>query len=209
MNHPSHRPAAFSDVPQPSDLGMDVLEAIYQRRSVRDYTEQEVTPEVVEQLLEAATQAPSAANQQPWAFAVFHGKELLRELSERAKLHLLATVSPSFELLAPIHAYADLNYNIFHNASTLIVVYAHPGKSNAADDCCLAAENLMLAACGLGLATCPIGYARSWLDLPEVKEEFDIPSRYTAVFPLVLGYPARHDPAPPRREPEIACWQWT
>ena len=51
-----------------------LLKAIYQRRAVRDYSDAEMTAALVQELLRAAAQAPSTMNQQPWAFAVFHGR---------------------------------------------------------------------------------------------------------------------------------------
>jgi nitroreductase len=44
---------------------MDLMEAIYSRRSVRSYTDQQVEKAMVEALIQAAVQAPSALNQQP------------------------------------------------------------------------------------------------------------------------------------------------
>ena len=49
---------------------MDVFEAMKQRRSVRDYTSEEVSEEDVWQLIEAARLAPSAGNVQPWEFVI-------------------------------------------------------------------------------------------------------------------------------------------
>jgi nitroreductase len=49
---------------------VDVMEAIYNRRSVRAYTDQPVDKPTVEALLKAATHASGSMNGQPWAFAV-------------------------------------------------------------------------------------------------------------------------------------------
>ena len=66
----------------------------------------------------------------------------------------------------------------------------------------------MLAAYGLGLGTCPIGFARPWLDLLETKRELDVPEHYSAVFPVVVGYPAG-TPAPVSHDPpEVVSWKW-
>jgi nitroreductase len=43
---------------------MDVLEAIKQRRSIRQFTEQAIERELLEQILDAARWAPMAGNQQ-------------------------------------------------------------------------------------------------------------------------------------------------
>lgn len=186
---------------------MDVLEAIRKRRAVRHYTDEPVEPGQVRRLLELAVQAPSAMNEQPWAFAVIQSRALLEDYSRRARTHLLQTVTNSPEWDRARDLLQQPEFNIFYNAGTLIVICARPDGVNPAEDCCLAAENLMLAACALGLATCPIGFARAWLNLPETRREFGIPAKYQPVFPLIVGYAAGEQEAPPRREPEVVAWK--
>jgi nitroreductase len=53
---------------------MDVTQAIKQRRSIRRFKEQPIPRELIEQLLHAATLAPSAKNSQPWRFIVLQGE---------------------------------------------------------------------------------------------------------------------------------------
>lgn len=85
-----------------------------------------------------------------------------------------------------------------------MVICAKSSAAAAAEDCCLAAENFMLAALDFGLATCPVGLARSWLNAPEVKRELNIPDAYTAVMPIIVGYPASAETPPVSRlDPEI------
>ena len=64
---------------------MQLKEAIHGRRAVRDYTDQPVDKAAVTTLIEAAIQAPSAINKQPWAFVVIQDKALLKLYSDRAK----------------------------------------------------------------------------------------------------------------------------
>ena len=191
---------------QQNEIG--IADAIFNRRAVRHYTPRHVAPETVEKLLCAAVQAPSAMNQQPWVFGVFHGRQRLLGYSVRAKEHLVATYPTLLELHSRSELYEDPAYDLFHGASTLIVIYAKAGRLHPNEDCCLAAENLMLAAYGLGLGTCPIGFARPWLDLLEVKRELDVPEQYTVVFPLVLGYPAGPTNPTSREDPDIVSWKW-
>lgn len=185
-----------------------LMDAIFHRRAVRSYSPQLVEREVVQKLLVAAVQAPSAMNQQPWGFAVLHGDRRLRDYSKRAKLHLVATYPTTFELRSRSELYENPSYDLFHGANTLIVIYAMSGRLHPNEDCCLAAENLMLAAYGLGLGTCPIGFARPWFDLPETKRELDVLEHYTAVFPIVVGYPAGFTASCGRDEPNIVSWKW-
>jgi nitroreductase len=183
---------------------MELIDAIYGRRAVRDYTSQTVPRATIDELIDAAVQAPTALDEQPWVFAVIQGKGLLEDYSDRAKTHFLATFNPGND---PHSMRRDLlmdpGFNLFYNAGTLVVIYATPNRHFAPVDCCLAAENLMLAAHAKGLGTCPVGFAQSWLDLSEIKTEIKISTDYTAVIPLIVGYPAKTPNAVPRKKPEI------
>lgn len=185
---------------------MDLLHAIYHRRSVREYTEVPVHAAMVNDLLKAAIQAPSATNQQPWAFAIIQGRARLDRYSERAKAHLLAILPETLLLYHRADDLASEEYNVFHHADTLVAICARRAPHHPEDDCFLAAQNLMLAAYAMGLGTCPIGFARPWLNLPEIKHELGIPEFCKVVVPIVVGWPAVVPPAPPRQEPDVVCW---
>jgi len=190
------------------EMDVGLADAIFNRRAVRRYSSREPDEVLVQKLLIAAVQAPSAMNQQPWVFAVFHGHLRLRDYSRRAKDFLVATYPTSFEPHPRSELYGNPEYDLFHGANTLIVIYATRGLLNPNEDCCLAAENLMLAAYGMGLGTCPIGYARPWLDLPEIKRELGVPEHYAAVFPVVVGYSADSPEPTPRDDPNVVSWIW-
>lgn len=189
---------------------MEIMDAIYSRRAVRDYTDQPVDGTTINLLLNASVQAPSSINEQPWAFTVIQDRALLKRYSEQAKALMLqrpeiANLGPQFrELLsAP-------NFDTFHNATTLIVIWAKPGGlsgEHATWDCCFAAQNLMLAAHSMGLGTCPIGFAWSVMETPVVKQELNVPADYVPVLPIVVGYPKETTPSVARKQPEILCWR--
>ena len=72
---------------QPSKDGVtamenDALEVIYNRSSIRNYTEQEVTPEQGETLLKAAMSAPTARDCRPWDFVVINDKDLMKTFAD-------------------------------------------------------------------------------------------------------------------------------
>jgi len=186
---------------------MDVMEAIYQRRSVRAYTDQPVDKATVEALIKAATYAPSSMNEQPWAFAVIQDPRKLASWSERIKAHVLKRLKPDSPMAKYREMLSNPDYDVFHRAGTLIIICARPGTHNGAEDCSLAAQNLMLAACATGLGTCPIGFARLWLSQARIKRSLGIPDAYVPVFPVVVGYPSGETPPVPRRAPEILLWQ--
>src|SRR6516164_3435747 len=125
---------------------MDIIEAIYHRRSVRAFTTDAVPSEVIDDLVSVAVQAPSAMNLQPWAFLIIEGQVTLLQFSEHAKRHLLETTTPE----SPFFHYRDQlskrAFDIFYGASLLVVIAATSDAAQSAEDCCLAAQNLMLAA---------------------------------------------------------------
>src|ERR1019366_861562 len=148
---------------------MELLEAIYNRRSVREYTAEPVEEAQLRAMIDAAVQAPSAMNQQPWSFCVVRDQALLMRISNEAKTHMLRTspaglVSHHFEEILSNEA-----FHIFYHAPALILISANEEGAWTHIDCSLAAQNLMLAARGAGLGTCWIGFAQGWLNTPEGK----------------------------------------
>jgi nitroreductase len=71
---------------------MDVIEAVKKRKSIRGYKLAPVPKEVLEQILEVASHAPSAMNTQPWEFTVLTGDVL--ENVKRSNVELLHSVAP-------------------------------------------------------------------------------------------------------------------
>jgi nitroreductase len=186
---------------------MDVKEAIFQRRSVREFTDRPVDRATVLALLQAATQAPSAVNHQPWAFAVIQDKALLKGYSDRAKSLFGRTTDQKALVPELKERLADPAFNIFYNAGTLIVICARPVGQHPDWDCCLAAQNLMLAALGMGLGTCPIGFAWPLLEEPDVRRDLKIPPECVPVLPIIVGYLSKAPPPVPRNAPEVLCWK--
>jgi nitroreductase len=184
---------------------MDVLKAISERRATRAYTDEGLDRATVERLIHSAVQAPSARDLEPWAFVILEDKERLRKFSEEAKRVLLRSrkESQSPEMRARL---SDPSFDIFYGAPTLVVICATSAQSQAAEDCCLAAQNLMLAAHAEGVATCPIGLARPWLNLAATKRALGIPEDWVPVFPIILGRPGDH-PAPPGRRAPVFLWR--
>lgn len=116
------------------DASQAVLDNIFARRSVRSFTDQEVTPEQVETLLRAAMAAPSGMNLQPWRFVVVRDPAVKKALEGRR----------------------SQQKGLYQNAPVVIVVCGQSrieGKVNAnwEADCAAATENLLLAAQALGL----------------------------------------------------------
>jgi nitroreductase len=158
---------------------MDALEAIRTRRSVRRFSDRKVDRAEVQTLLEAAMQAPSAANEQPWHFVV---------IDDRAALDAIPEFSP---YAAPVRS-APLGILVCGDTRTL------PFADFWIQDCSAATQNLLLAAHALGLG----GVWTGVFPLPDRVEGFvrhcRLPDGVVPLAFVVLGYPAE-TPAPAAR----------
>ncbi len=186
----------------------NIFETILARRSVRAYAPDELDRNTVQTLLEAAVRASTAMHEEPWAFIVVQDRQLLKQLSDRAKPLFTERLHPSRQ--TGVHAldtFSNPDFNIFHDTCTLIVICAKPSGPFVEVDCCLAAENLMLAACATGLGSCIIGSSVAALNTPEMKAKLGILSEFNAVAPIIVGVPSEETAATSRKEPLILAWK--
>lgn len=182
---------------------MELDEAISGRRAVREYTTQTIDEQAIRRLIDGAVHAPSAINEQPWAFTVLRDQNLLDRVSRNAKTHMLATMR---ENPHSHHFQARLNdpaFHIFYHAPALILISAMFNGPWIVEDCTLAAENLMLTAYANGFGSCWIGFAQSFLNTPEGKALLDIPDAWIPVAPIIVGYANATPPPVPRKDPII------
>jgi len=102
---------------------MDLREAIYGRRAMREFLRKPVERSVIESLIDAAIQAPSAVNEQPWTFAVVRDQRILDQLSAESKTHMLR-FHPGIRESEHFHLLNDPHFQIFYHAPVLIVISA-------------------------------------------------------------------------------------
>jgi nitroreductase len=150
---------------------MDVLTAIQTRRSIRRYLDQPVDPALVEQLLVAAMQSPSARNQQPWHFVVIDDRALLDQIPGFMPNAAMVAGAPMAILLC-----ADLK---LEKSEGYWVV-----------DCAAATENMLLAAHGLGLGACWCGVYPRENRMEALHELLGLPENVEAHSLVVIGHPA-------------------
>lgn len=157
-------------------------------------------------LLEAAVRAPTAIHQEPRAFVIIQDRDLLHDLSDRAKptFTVEARQSGSFGMDdESFDVFADPEFNMFYDAGTLILICGNAEIPFIAADCWLAAENFMLAACAMRLGTCIIGSALPALNTLEMKIHLCIPNEFSVIVPIILGYPNDELAPTARKNPVI------
>lgn len=185
-----------------------VTDAIYGRRAVRDYRAEKVDSATIKRLLDAAVHAPTAMHEEPWSFVVIQDKETLNTLSEDAKKLIQREANADPHSARHLRRFAsEIDFNIFYNASTLVVICSTIQGQFVVADCWLAAENLMLAAYGEGLGTCVIGLSVPILNTPEWKSLLKMSADAIAVAPIIVGIPAGETVPTPRKAPEILSWK--
>lgn len=151
--------------------------------------------------------APTAMHEESWAFVVVRNKQVLKQISDLAKPLFIERLHRSHQ--TSTHAsetFANPDFNIFHDAGTLVVICTKPSSTFVEADCWLAAENLMLAACAIGLGSCVIGSAVAALNTLQIKDKLGIPTEFSAVAPIILGVPSGETNATPRNEPLVLAW---
>ncbi|MCK4311718.1 MAG: nitroreductase family protein [Candidatus Cloacimonetes bacterium] len=143
------------------------------RRSIRSFTEKEISSDILEKILEAGRVAPSSQNKQCWRFIVVQNEEIRKKLALKSGF------------------IGKVNFFI-KNAPVIIVACAEPSRSvhlNEQDyylvDTAIAFQQMMLTAWNYGIGSC-------WLaafNEKNVKEILGIPVKIRVVAMSPFGYP--------------------
>ena len=162
---------------------MTFKELTLQRCSVRKYTDEPVSDEQLEYIMECARLAPSAVNFQPWHFYVVAKDE------DRRKLQ--ACYEGEWFKTAPMY----LICCICHSDEW---VRKTDGKPHGNIDIAIATEHICLAAAELGLGTCWVCNFKVSL----CRQMFKLPDDESPAVLIPLGHPAPDfEPRPRTRKP--------
>lgn len=167
-------------------MSNEVLENIKSRRSVRTYTEQQVSAGDLNLILEAAAYAPSGMNFQTWHFTAIQDAAVLTELNEKIKGAFAKSDDPlcrSADIAKPIVAITMLRR--WSSSPTSLLVGGRPM------DCACALQNIFLAAKSLGIGSCWINQLGQTCDDPDVRAfltRLGIPENHRVYGCAALGY---------------------
>jgi nitroreductase len=154
---------------------MALIDLILSRRSIRNYENKDIPEEVLQQILEAGRQAPSAANRQPVRFIVVTDQDILKNLCD--------SVITRFVKAAPVAIAGCADAKSFLTGKWAVV------------DTAIAMQNMVIAAWALGIGSCWIGACNE----EKVRKLLKIPDRWKFVGLLTLGYPAEQ-PKPRKKK---------
>ncbi len=148
------------------------LDLFLKRRSCRKFTDEEISGEIIQELLMAAMAAPSACNKCPWEFYVIKNPEIQAEVKKASRF-------------------------ASYNSKLIIIVCGNTQRSLSKkvndywiQDCSAAVENMLLAATSLGLGSCWCGLSPMELPVQKVREVLHLDEEEIPMALIHLGYPA-------------------
>jgi nitroreductase len=162
---------------------METMKAIFTRRSIREYKTQPIPNELVQNLLEAAMQAPSAGNQQPWHFILVTDRNILDNVADALPFGKMLKTAPLGVVVC-----GDLDLEKYHGFWV--------------QDCSNATMNLLLAAHDNGLGAVWVAIYPVDDRVAGVKQILGLPEHVIPLCVVPLGYPASILQKPERRYKE-------
>lgn len=167
--------------------GMDVLQAITGRASVRRYTDEPVSEEHLTTILNAGFCAPTASGKRPWEFIVVRDKKILAALADASRYAKPVAGAP------------------------LAIVVCGDGVRQSAEEFILedgaaAIQNMLLAAHGLGLGAVWCGVWRGSSIRKGCIELFGLPVKMLPMGLIAIGHPAEEKRQPARYVPGRVHW---
>lgn len=151
----------------------DILKALANRRSVRQFSDKPLGEDVIHRILEAGMRGPSCVNSKDWYFIAVTDKDMLNRMADvNGK-----PAEPLRSAQAGILVCGDLR-RAFPPAQDYWVI-----------DCSIAMENMILAAYSLGVGSVWLGTWPQDARVTGQKELFDLPEYVIPHSILALGYP--------------------
>ena len=169
----------------------EILKALRERRSVRQFKPEQISDEELQAVLEAGAYAPTAMGRQdPWIVAVQNPEIVAQLVKMNAKV-------------------LGMDDNPYYGAPTIVLVFGSRPDiwPNAVYDGSLVLSNMMNAAHAIGLGSCWIHREREMFDTEEGKamiRQFGLPEGLMGIGSIALGY-AADPPMPPRPRKDNYC----
>lgn len=182
---------------------MDLIKA---RHSIRKYTNEQISREDLQTILEAGNFAPNAGGGQRSMVVAIHNKELAAHVGKMNmanfdRMHL----AESFVSKEQPSTIDDPSIkNGFYDAPTVICIFAQNNFMFKTADAFCMAENMILQATELGIASCIISRGYETFDNEEGRKrmkEWEVPEGYMCQCFVILGYIDGEQPHSKPRKP--------
>ncbi len=149
----------------------ETIRILNERKSCRSFTEEQVSEELLDAVLECGTHAPSGRNCQSVKLVAVQDRELIRKLSEMNAL--------------------GNGGDPFYGAPTVIIAFGITSGCTPYQDACLTLGNMLNAAYSLGLGGCWINRAKEMFESPEgkaLRRAWGITEEVFGVGCMILGH---------------------
>lgn len=185
---------------------MDIIKA---RHSIRKYTDQQISKEDLEKILEAGNYAPNAGGGQRSMMVAVHNKELAAKIGRMnlAKFNLSNLAGSYVSKEQPSVIDDSSIKNGFYDAPTVVCVFCQKNFMFKTADAFCMAENMILQATELGIASCIISRGEETFDSEEgqkLLQQWKVPDNYSCQAFVILGFIDGEEPqSKPRREGRV------
>lgn len=174
---------------------MEALDLIKSRRSVRKFTDEPISHDIMNEIIDAARFSPSWKNTQIARYTVIENKDIMKKIAEDCVLGF------------------EFNTKTLSRATAIVVVsyitkrcgYERDGSFSTSKedrwemfDAGIATQTFCLAAHDKGIGTCIIGI----FDEDAIAKEINLPENQKVGCVIAMGHPVFAPDAPPRKEVE-------
>lgn len=202
-------------MPETYNLVDATMKVIQDRRSIRDYTDEPVSDQDLDMILEAARQAPSGENAQPWRFIIVKdvetrkklgalagggsGRRFTAEFVTKKMQERFSSLRDEAKKRAVFEKLTSGQVSTFLSDAPVNIVVC--GKKDVWDlpyDTSAAIENMLLMVTALGLGACwVIAPCIDIRDEERVKALLGMPEGFKVISIVSVGHPTRpHRPRP-------------
>ena len=182
----------------------ELMRGMLKRRSIRDFSSEEIPDIVIENVLKTAMTAPSGANKQPWKFIVVKNKNIKKEIriaaeEEEKKFYKQRATE---EWLKELNKFrTDWNKPFLENAPALIIVFRQSYDNSERskrknyyvnESVGIACGFLLMALQNAGLVSLthtpsPMGFLERILERPKNEKAYLL---------IPIGFPAKNAEVP-------------
>ena len=168
------------------EIDNEVLKQIWERKSVRVFTEQKISESERKLILDAAIQAPSAGNQQFYTILDIKDEKIKAKMADLCDHQPFIKEAP----MVLVFLADSRRWKKVYEEAGLETRPVGPGDALlAVADACIAAQNAAVAAQSMGIGSCYIGDVLE--NCESMREILQIPDGVLPAAMLVFGYPTK------------------
>jgi nitroreductase len=199
-----------------SQTAINFYELVQARKSIRQFTDQEVPRELIEKIIEqAAFHAPSGKNRQNWKFIVVRGEKRQQYLKYSQKSWLGIKDILKNTLKPSLYDFTERFFYTLGDAPVIVFAYSVNSTEErhytSIGSVYMAVQNINLACTAEGLGCCTMGAPL------EIKNEIDqflgidktpeyIAGNLELLCAIAIGYPGHNPPKAPRKTEGRVVW---